>query len=587
MKKKIFLTIVMTMMLALVLAFAVSAESVHNGKVDLNATVTLDNGTVVNLFDTEGNALIWYMNGTTLESIRADDQRVKYKATYGFNVGNDTVGKVYAYEVSDMWIALESGNINRGNIVVLNLMDDDVLVNEATNNSYMGGVVNCVKTIAWANKVLEYAYLRLDTAAIQQQAFNGCPKLKYINLENLTELRQIGGAQSISQTAGQSVLFAGQTLDLTKTKLITLGGDGIFNNVPFVDVKFPSTLTNINSWCLQGTALVSFAFPTGVATINGSQFNDTKSLKEIYINSTTTKINERAFNNTALEKVFYVGTLTQLTALLDNTNATNNAPLMAVIGDNRANLISYENYMKLEDKSGKYVVYDFPYCDAYNNGVHELDPAQSNPCAGICGVCGSSSLAANPVHNYVTTIKYENYLANGVKTQACQNEGCTHKATPVVTEVAPIISEFKGFSVSEKGDAITFGYVINYDALDEFVKVTGKSAELGFVIAVKAFAGEDTYTSDKAIKASVVTWTNDDEANSDTVRYTGADFVLRGNWDREVEVGGEEIDVKKVEFYMAGYMLVNGEVVYLNANGSSNAAGVVTFEKASTPEVAE
>ena len=571
--------LVMTVMLVLALSIAVSADSVHAGKVDLNQKVTLDNGTEVNLFDSEGNALIWYNNNGALESIRADDQRVKYKATYKFNVGNSTVGSVTAYEVSDMWIALDSGKISKGDIVVLNLLDDDVLVNEASNASYIGGPVNCVKTIAWGNKVIEYAYLRLDTVAIQQQAFSGCPKLKYINLENLTELRQIGGSQTFSQTAGQTVLFAGQTLDLSATKLVTLGGDGGFNNVPFVGLKFPSSITNINSWCLQGTALVSFAFPTGVKVINGSQFNDAKSLKEIYINNTTTQIKERSFNNTALEKVFYVGTLEQLNALLDNTNSTNNAPLMAVIGDNRANLISYEDYKKLEDKSGKYVVYNYIYCEAYNDGVHTLDPEKSNSCAGICGICGEASLAANPVHSYVTTIVYENYLAKGVKTQVCQNEGCAHNAAPYVTDANPIITEFKGFSVSENGDAITFGYSFDKNAIAEFEAVNGK-IELGFTVAVKALLGENAplnadgdKQSDNVIKASVI----DEEAG-----YTGADFVLRGNWDRDVTIGEETLNIKYVEFYMAGYIIVNGAVSYLNYGASGATAGTVTFEQAST-----
>ena len=60
MRKRIFLMLSMVFVLACMLAFAVSAESVHEGKVDLSATVTLNDGTVCKLFDSEGNALIWY-----------------------------------------------------------------------------------------------------------------------------------------------------------------------------------------------------------------------------------------------------------------------------------------------------------------------------------------------------------------------------------------------------------------------------------------------------------------------------------------------------------------------------------------------
>lgn len=343
----------MVLMLVCVLAIAVSADSVHSGKVDLDATVTLDNGTVCNLFDSQGNALIWYNDADgNLQSIRADDERVIYKCTYQFNVGSSTVGSVTAYEVSDMWIALDSGNISKGNIVVLNLMDDDVLIN---NNINLGKPVNCLKTIAWSNKVLEYAFCRLDTVALQQQAFCGCDKLKYINLEDLTELRQIGGGQTFGQS---SKLFAGQTLDLTGTKLSDISGNGAFNGVPIVGLKLPKTVVSLNDWNIQGTAITSFLFPTGVATIAGSQFKNCASLKEIYINNTTTKISDNAFLSTnAFEKIFFVGTKGELESLISNTGATGNSTFLAAA----ENIISYEKYEALADKSGKYAVYGVNY----------------------------------------------------------------------------------------------------------------------------------------------------------------------------------------------------------------------------------
>lgn len=58
--KRLFLVLVMAIVFVLALTVAVSAESVHNGKVDLNQKVTLSDGTECALFDAEGNALIWY-----------------------------------------------------------------------------------------------------------------------------------------------------------------------------------------------------------------------------------------------------------------------------------------------------------------------------------------------------------------------------------------------------------------------------------------------------------------------------------------------------------------------------------------------
>ena len=93
-----------------------------------------------------------------------------------------------------------------------------------------------------------------------------------------------------------------------------------------------------------------------------------------------------------------------------------------------------------------------------------------------------------------------------------------------------------------------------------------------------------SHTSDKAIKAAVT----DEKA-----QYTGADFILRGTWDKMVDLDGDETaetDVKNVEFYMAGYILVNGAVTYLNYGASGATADTVTFNtcnKQETPEIVE
>ena len=587
MKKRIFLSLIMTLMLALVLALAASADSVHNGKVDLNQKVTLSDGTECALFDADGDALIWYLDASgALKSIKAQDERVLFYCTYQFGVGNSTVGYATAYEVSKIEIALEGGTLPCSSIVVFNIMDDDVVSN--AGGSRLGNPVNCVRSDTFKNSTnLQYAFLRLDTTAVQASAFQGCSNLKYVNLEDLTELRQLGGGSCFS---GCTSLMVGEVLDLSNTKLCAISGTGVFNNVKLAGLILPNTVAELGEWNLQGMGLTSFAIPTSVTALYNSTFNDTKSLKTIYINNTLTKVNDRVFNNTGLEKIFYVGTLAQLTAFLDNSSTTNNAPFWAVVGENRANLISYEDYKKLEDKSGKYVVYNYSYCEAYSGGVHTLDPEKSNACAGICGICNEVALSANPEHIYVTTIAYANYLAKGVKTMTCQNEGCAHKTTPVEIIVNPIIPDFKGFSVNNDGDAITFGYVIDYDALDEFVKITGKSVELGFVAAVKAFTDGDVYTSEKAVKASVVTWTTSDDDNAEVAKYVGADFILRGAWDKNVDLDGDQIaetDVKTVEFYMAGYLATNGTVAYLNAGGSAVTADTVTFKDCDAPEIAE
>ena len=564
MKKKIFLTLVMTLMLVLVLALAVSAESVHSGKVDLNQKVTLSSGETVNLFDSEGNALIWYRdNEGALKSIRADigidgENKVDYVIT-GWNGGGGIQG-LAAQQIDDVYITVDGVTYDDKSIVVFNIMDDDVVVTSSTKGDFLIGLpVNCMQNLFNnSGNILEYLFLRLDTVAIQATAFKGSSKLKYANLEDLYTLKQIAGSAFMNCSS--------------------LGPD----------LVLPNSITSIGTACFNGcSSLVTARIGDKVSSCGSYDFfMNCTSLTTLYIPGTLTNITINSFKNSPnITTVFYTGDKTAAETFMQKaTSSGGNGYVTALT------LISNVEYKKLEDKSGKYFVYDYSVCNAFYNGNHELDPEKSNPCAGTCEICKEVALNSNPVHNYVTTIAYANYLANGVKTLTCQNDGCAHKTAPVEITVNPIIPIFRGFSVNNDGDAITFGYVIDYDALDEFAKITGKSVELGFVTAVEAFANGDAYTCDKAVKASIVTWTTDDEANKAVAKYIGADFILRGNWDKMVDLDGDtvaETDVKKVEFYMAGYLMVGGNVTYLNALGSSNTADVVTFNGCNAPEIAE
>ena len=578
MKKKVLLTFALALMLVCVFAFsAFAVDSVHAGKVDLNATVTLDDGTVCNLFDSEGNALIWFKNGSELQSIRADDERVKYKATYQFNVGNSQVGYYTAYEVSDMWIALDSGNINKGNIVVLNLMDDDVIINEATNNAYLNHPVNGLKTIAWANKVLEYAFLRLDTAAIQQQAFNGCTKLKYVNLEDLTELRQLGGSQTF---AGSTSLFKGEVLDLTRTKLVSFAGDGTFNEVPFAGIKLPNTLANFSSWALQKTGLVEFTVPEKIKTLNGSLFKGCAKLTTLYLSSSVTSISDRALgyeNGYAaipLEKVFYVGTLEQLEALIANVSG-NNVYFTEALGENNSNVISYADYLALEDKSGKYVVYDYSYCEAYREGIHTKNEALSNNCVLTCSVCEAVIVKHVDAEMESVVVEYADLMKEGTKTTTCGNTGCTL----CVEETLKPIFHWVGYSAKTFGDLKGFGqqYVINQKELGDYkayVESQGDIFSYGVVAAGASSAGKpleivDGVVTDKAGAESIC---------FNQIKYDAFFMNITGIDDANLDAN----------LVCCAYVQLGEEIVYLDDNQAKDTAGFLTYNiVAGLPETKE
>lgn len=169
------------------------------------------------------------------------------------------------------------------------------------------------------------------------------------------------------------------------------------------------------------------------------------------------------------------------------------------------------------------------------------------------------------------SIAYENYIDNGVlKIECARCDICLD------TEIAPIITSFKGISVKINGDGVTFGYTINYESVEEFETVNKTKLELGFVVAVKSLLdGENPLdangneTTDKVIKVAVNTDYN----------YAGADFVLRGDWNRTVSINGTETDIKDVEFYMSGYVIHGETIKYINFTSTADAPVSVTYNQ--------
>ncbi|MBR2025403.1 MAG: hypothetical protein IKA02_06320, partial [Clostridia bacterium] len=111
MKKKLFLTLILAFAFVILLSVSVFADSIHNeNTVDYDAKVTLDDGTELNLFDDEGNALIWYISGTAdgknvYSSVRADSSDVTWKA--------ESWDEVQTWSVT---------NVDKKKIVVINMM---------------------------------------------------------------------------------------------------------------------------------------------------------------------------------------------------------------------------------------------------------------------------------------------------------------------------------------------------------------------------------------------------------------------------------------------------------------------------------
>ena len=352
------------------------------------------------------------------------------------------------------------------------------------------------------------------------------------------------------------------------------------DNKRIKEFTVPNSVKFINNEAFRGTDLTKLTLSENLITHGDNPFLYTGGADNVVISkniltSTYTKNNIPKLIANQSATIYFDGNLENAEALMAKIIAQDSGY------NNKITLVDYKTTQDRGGVKNVVIFYNYNTCEAFYGNEHMDD---NNPCTVNCNRCGLKGFEANPVHNYLTSIEYTNYLASGTKISACKNAGCEHNLTPFVTSASPIITEFKGFSVSEDGDGITFGYTFDNDAIAEFEKYNGK-IELGFVVAVKSLLGDSAplNTDGSVASANVVKAVVTDEE----IAYTGADFVLRGDWNRSVVLGNETVDIKDVEFYMAGYLMVGGTATYLNVGASGNTADTVTFNSCTVPEIAE
>ncbi len=271
MKKKLLLLTVLVMAFVCLLVISSSAATPDATK----GTVTLDDGTVCALYDTDGDALIWYLSDANADDgyekydyIKAQAPEVDYKGTQW----SQYVHGKRAYQTGTITITVNGTSYDKTKLVVLNLKDDDVLVTSQVDASNsIGYPVNCFENALDGASNLEYAYMRTDFVAFQGNAFKSCSKLKYININELTELVNIAG----NAFNGCKKLLDGQPMDLRNSKLAGIGSNAL-NSVPTTALYLPETLKELSSYALQCMPKVTYInIPRSLEKFNGDSMMNT------------------------------------------------------------------------------------------------------------------------------------------------------------------------------------------------------------------------------------------------------------------------------------------------------------------------
>lgn len=350
--KKIFLLFTLTAMLVCLFAISASAAAPDSTK----ESVTLDDGTVCPIWDTDGDALIWYKSTANTDDgyaaydyVKAQDPSINYYADGNYTAaGGSSFNEVTSVKINDTNL--------KDVAVVVNFMDPDIKI---TSGKRKGEAFNGFKDIlSWARN-LEYAYLPTSLVAAMKNAMCGCPKLKYVNFEDLVNLEEIGQ----EGFAYNPMLFANGTLDLSHTKIAEIETGGLAGSssklaerTNYKVLILPSTLKNLGNYPFQYnnelTTVIGLE-STSIKKITDSCFTTCPKLSSVALPSTLTTIDQKVFYN--------CGSLTTVTLPAGVTSIGNSAfygcsRLTAVVG--------------LENTSVKKINYDcFSGCSQLSNVV--------------------------------------------------------------------------------------------------------------------------------------------------------------------------------------------------------------------------
>ena len=610
MKKKILLCLCIVAMLICLFAISASASDLAYDRV-----YTIG-GVEYPLWeqDAEGNyhPLMWYKDGENLLKVYADntDSTKAPYVTYTKWVDSKTK------EMKTVTITDAAGKTFGGKetVVIANL--HNIYLRDGDN----GQITQLNKTAFQGSTVLKAVYLPESVNLLGYTGsngnfvpFQGCTALEYAEIAPSAQIKTISANAFMNCTALKAVSLPD---GITKLDQVSFAGC-----TSLQAVYLPSNLEecqyngwdkgafyNCSSAYLVNEAFVIeniatdipakpdvYYFPANFKAI-GDAFRDWKNINNTLVfGDKLTVVDYNGFTNTGVSgetktavftgvmTKFYLGDTIQPTWSFVFTNTTDESIFSTRTDRGYANSTGYLC------KTNREVLFHYGVKWSDGDSTHFADVRKSDIQDATCVTnetavtycfCGTK-IGTSPTEGTALghefdlekgatklSVVYTNYLAKGtLNTKCARCEECSE------SDVAPIISSFKGYSIKEDGNGITFGYTIDYAALDEFAKINGKKVDLGFVVAAqskvtdnKPLNADGSVVNANVVKASVVTWSNVDSENEKTVKYSGADFKLTGDFT----------GLENVVLCMAGY-LFDGAVAYLNLNASGDSADYITY----------
>ena len=432
-------------------------------EVDYSEKATLADGTVVPIYDGEGNPLIWYVSGTD-----ADGNKLYSSVPNNRNEANVNNDTYVTYTINKGYkTQLENINFHIYNGTDYEVYTEDTLETVVVNLRGLTDFIYIHKGFKCSD--IQYVYFN-ETLYDFCDYFKGSTALRLVDLSVCTKLEGgLGGVRNFYNCTNlHTIRFA-------------------------PEVAYSLKCNANNNWRFTGTAIVEIVIPENIISIGVDNFKNCTQLESIYILGNTTSLGQRNFLGcTSLTNVYILGNDPQIDVLsfaenfyqcedggkiLDFTSigkyfyfATTNEEylrgVMEAIGASA--IVSYDEFVSNPEAytEGRYVISGTNVCDVYY-GEHVVNSENTHPCVDICEICGKAFLLESPAHILDTTVEYHSYLESGKIATYCTNEGCPYRA-----EVeTPALFDCMGVSVKTFGDdlGITQGYYVNRAAIETYM----------------------------------------------------------------------------------------------------------------------
>ena len=323
----------------------------------------------------------------------------------------------------------------------------------------------------------------------------------------------------------------------------------------------------------QGNLNIVFLGKMTKVIIDGSPYNNWAEQVTIYFaQNTISDFNGKIYSftdKTSGELGAYVNQSGSLVLDISDRSISSTSK----VGDNFIQLIFCGNNGSVEQSyvlttSGDSITEDRGTFDFANHN-HLAFKKLDNDCTSdeICIVCDVNF--AQTTHAFVEIMKYENgFIANGIKSEACQNPDC--KVVNDGIELAPIFVS-SGISMSETPDSngmygIVQGFRIDREAYNNYIN-GGYTLEFGFVVSIKRVTGNTPLTAQNGVVEAV---------NSGKTLTISQEVFLYDYFD--LKVVGFSSAHNGEDVIMCMYVFDGTNIDYINDGVQSNIAGTYTID---------